>query len=89
MKIVKIPIEMIACFSVEGIPHPLKFKMPAADPETGGVVVKVDRIVHRQSEKLAGIPMYRFRCQSLFEGTLKPYELKYDLSTCKWFLYKV
>jgi hypothetical protein len=88
MKIVKIPIEMIACFSKDGIPHPLKFKMSPNLASTP-VIVKVDMIIHRESEKIAGNAMYAFRCQSLIDDAIKIYELKYELSTCKWFLYKM
>lgn len=88
MKIVKIPIEMIACFSRDGIPHPLKFKMPD-DSSDSPNIVKVDQILHRQSEKLAGNAMFVFRCQSAFDGSLKVYEIKYELSSCKWFLHKI
>jgi len=88
MKIVKIPIEMIACFSKNGIPHPLKFKM-SQNADSPPLIIKVDMIIHRESEKLAGNKMYSFRCQSLIDDSLKVYELKYELSTCKWFLYKI
>lgn len=88
MKIVNIPIEMIVCFSKKGIPHPLKFKM---SPNSGSVpvIVKVDMIIHRESEKIAGNAMYVFRCQSLIDDAVRIYELKYALFTCKWFLYKI
>ncbi|MBK5251329.1 MAG: hypothetical protein JJE29_01635 [Peptostreptococcaceae bacterium] len=88
MKIVKIPIEMIACFSEKGIPYPLKFKM-SEDSDHPPIIIKVDIIIHRESEKMAGNAMYIFRCQSLIDDELRVYELKYELSTCKWFLYKM
>jgi len=88
MKIVKIPIEMIACFSEKGIPHPLKFKI-AKTWDGPPTIVKVNMIIHMESEKTAGNPMYVFRCQSTIDDVLKVYEIKYELSTCKWFVYKI
>jgi hypothetical protein len=40
-------------------------------------------------EKLAGNKMLIFRCQSEIERELKPYEIKYELGTCKWYLWKM
>ena len=81
------PIEMIAWFTLEGIPNPIRYKMTSAD--SSNVVVKVDRIATRSEEKLAGNRMIIFRCQSEIDGCLKLFELKYELSTCKWYLYKI
>ena len=62
-------------------------KMTSAD--SSNVVVKVDRIVTRSEEKIAGNRMIIFRCQSEIDGLLKLFELKYELSTCKWYLFKI
>ncbi|HBV85167.1 MAG TPA: hypothetical protein DEF42_00490 [Desulfosporosinus sp.] len=86
MKILMKPIEMIAWFTLEGIPNPIRYKMTSTD--ASNVVVKVDRVVTRSEEKLAGNRMIIFRCQSEINGLLRLYELKYELSTCKWYLYK-
>lgn len=80
------PIEIIAWFTLEGVPNPIRYKIASLDDSN--VVVKIDRIVTRSEEKLAGNRMFIFRCQSEINGLLKLYELKYELSTCKWFLYK-
>lgn len=85
MKILMQPIEMIAWFTLEGTPNPIRYKMTSDDDSN--VIVKVDRIVTRSEEKLAGNRMLIFRCQSEMNGLLKLYELKYELSTCKWYLY--
>ena len=82
------PIEMIAWFTLEGIPNPIRYKMAMASDNGSNVVVKVDRVVTRTEEKLAGNRMFIFRCQSEINGLLKLFELKYELSTCKWYLYK-
>ncbi|HBW36315.1 hypothetical protein [Desulfosporosinus sp. BICA1-9] len=86
MKILMQPIEMIAWFTQEGTPNPIHYKLTSVD--AASIVVKVDRVVTRSEEKIAGNRMILFRCQSEMNGLLKPYELKYELNTCKWFLYK-
>nr|WP_042333292.1 hypothetical protein [Desulfosporosinus meridiei] len=86
MRILMQPIEMIAWFNLEGIPNPIRYKIASSDASKA--VVKVDRIVTRSEEKLAGNRMIIFRCQSEVSGQLRVYELKYELNTCKWYLYK-
>jgi hypothetical protein len=81
------PIESIAWFTRDGIPHPLRFRIQAEDKTYR--VVKVSRIITRQEEKVAGNRMLIFRCQSEINGSLKIFELKYEINTCKWYLYKI
>lgn len=76
---------MIAWFTLDGIPNPIRYKLTCDDSST---VVKIDRIITRSEEKLAGNRMLIFRCQSEVNGFLKLFELKYELNTCKWYLYK-
>ena len=83
------PIEMIAWFTLEGTPNPIRYKMNSDNANASHVVVKVDRVVTRSEEKLAGNRMFIFRCQSEINGILKLFELKYELNTCKWYLYKM
>lgn len=82
VKVVMKPIEMIAWFDVPGIPRPIRFRHD-------GEVVKVEQIIRLSEEKFAGNRMKIYECQSNINGQLKRYELKYELNTCKWFLYKI
>ncbi|NMA69970.1 MAG: hypothetical protein GX958_11210 [Desulfitobacterium sp.] len=86
MKVVMQPIEMVARFTEEGLPRPVKFKVQF---EGDSVVIVIDRILLRKEEKIAGNPMLVFRCQSVINNLLRIFELKYELNTCKWFLYKI
>lgn len=81
------PIEMIAYFKQEGVPVPIRFRTSSENALY--VVIKVNKIIMKTQEKLAGNKMYVFRCQSFINGIEKVYELKYELSTCKWFLFKI
>ena len=86
MKILMQPIEMIAWFTREGVPHPIKYRLRQNEEN---ITVRVDRVMIRSEEKLAGNRMLLYRCQSVINGIEKVYELKYELGTCKWFLYKM
>jgi hypothetical protein len=82
MKVLMKPIEMIAWFDLEGMPRPVRFRVD-------GEVYKVHQVSNISEEKLAGNRMKIYRCQSDIGGQLKPFELKFELLTCKWFLFKM
>ena len=81
MKIQMNPITVLAHFETDGTPHPIRFKLN--DQEIRIQVLSV------AEEKLAGNKMLCFQCQSEIDGELKPFEIKFELGTCKWFLYKM
>lgn len=81
------PIEMIAWFTKDGIPTPIKYKLSFDDDTVD--IIKIDKIIWRSEEKIAGNRMLIFCCQSVINSTEKTYEIKYELNTCKWFIYKI
>ncbi|SMP38216.1 hypothetical protein [Anoxynatronum buryatiense] len=90
MKVWMHPIEVIAFFDSQGLPRPLRYRWQAKDqPHHEPVIVKVDRILQQHEEKPAGNRMLVYRCQSVMHDLERVYELKYELSTCKWFLFKM
>ena len=80
-------IKMLSMTEENGIQTPLKFQLKNKDG--GCITVKVDNVILRNEEKLAGNKMIIYRCQSQINGVLKVFELKYEVSTCKWYLYKI
>ncbi|TGE36034.1 hypothetical protein E4K67_22290 [Desulfosporosinus fructosivorans] len=82
MKVVAELVEMVCWFDLNGKPHPVRFRHK-------GSVVKVQQVIHTTEEKLAGNRMLCFRCQSEVDGVMKVFELKYELQTCKWMLWKM
>lgn len=86
LKVFALPIEMIAWFSEGGLPTPIKFKI---NSESMANVVKVDKVIYREVEKFAGNNVYLYRCQSVINNTERVYELKYELKSCKWMLFKM
>lgn len=84
MKILSKPIKMIAWFNDNGNINPIKFQIQ----EDGNRVVKIDRVIKKEQEKLAGNIMEKFTCVSNINGAEKIYEVKYDSKSYKWILYK-
>lgn len=86
MKVVARPIEVISWFTEDGIPRPLKMRIKN---ENRWDIVKIDEIVDKRVERLAGNEMYVFTCNSSINGFDKQYDIKFELETCKWLLFKV
>lgn len=87
LKVLAKPIEMVAWFTEGGNPNPVRFRIKNED-ETYTVIC-VDKIIYRQLEKYAGNNMLVFRCQSFINGIQRVFEIKYEISTCKWILFKM
>jgi hypothetical protein len=87
MKIIRKPIEMIAYFPKTNVPEPIKYRLLNEDGSLS--TIRINRIISTDLEKLAGNRTYIFTCQSIINDILQTYELKYELSTCKWLLWKV
>lgn len=87
MKVVNMPIEMIAWFTDAGNINPIKFRVLSQGKQNK--TVKVDKIITKSQEKLAGNRMTVFQCQSIIDGVERKYEVKYEIDTCKWVLFKI
>ena len=87
MKILALPIEMVSYTDNKGSVRPVRFRMQVEDEPMQ--VVKIDKIIVKETEKLAGNIMIVFKCQSLIDNVIKLFELRYEISTCKWILYKI
>lgn len=80
MKVLAIPIDMVCWFERTGIPHPVRFKVAREDESE--IIIKVDKVITVDKERMAGNDMLIFRCQSVINNTNKAFELKYELRTC-------
>lgn len=87
MRVVVQPIEMISYTDNKGDIRPLRFRMQTEDESVK--VIKVDKVIIKETEKFAGNPMLVFKCQSLIDNVVKLFEIKYELNTCKWMLFKI
>lgn len=87
MKVVAKPVEMVAWFTKEGVPQPVRFRMQDQGDEY--ITIKVDRVIQTDREKLAGNPMMVYTCKSFINGIEKLFVLKYEIGTMKWILFKI
>lgn len=82
MKVIMDPVKMVARFDTQGNPTPARFQHKDK-------VIDVEQILSTREEKLAGNRMKIYSCRSEIAGRLTLYELKFELATCKWFLYRM
>ena len=86
MKTVALPIEMITYFKADGQMKPIRFKL---NTDNESKVVNITRIIRSHKEKIAGNTMYVYDCQSIIDGVEKLFQLKFDVDTLKWILFKI
>jgi hypothetical protein len=89
MNILNKPIEMITSFNNEGIPTPIRFKY--SNEEELNIIIKIDKVIHfeKMKDRINKVCYYIYQCRSFIENISRNYELKYDIDTCKWYLYKI
>lgn len=87
MKVLMQSVDMICCTSRDGVITPIKFRVTDENKEYK--IIRIDKILSRDEEKLAGNRMLVFKVQSVINNCEYLFEMKYEFSTCKWFLYKI
>lgn len=87
MKVIAKQIEMVAWTDINGKINPVQFKIANADESIS--VIKIDKVLTIEKERLAGNNMLIYKCQSVIKGSERLYEIKYSFDTCKWMLWKL
>ena len=87
MKVLALPIEVLSYTDDKGSIRPIRFRMQINDEPMQ--VIKIDKVIVKETEKLAGNIMIVFKCQSLIDNVIKLFEIKYELATCRWILFKI
>ena len=87
MKVLALPIEMVAWTDLNGKLNPVRFKIANGDESIS--VIKIDKVIIIDKERLAGNNMLVYNCQSTIKGSERIYQLKYSFDTCKWMLWKL
>lgn len=87
MKLISEPVEMLSYTLMDGTVRPVKFRVK--NEEMTYTVIKVDRILQIDKNKMAGNEMLVYRCQSAINGMERLYELRLDMRSCRWVLYKI
>ena len=86
MKTIAKEIETICLFNNQGI-TPIRFKYQEDDESYK--VIKVDKVITKNIEKLCGNNVWIFDCQSVIDGVERLFQLKYFITDCKWVLFKI
>lgn len=87
MKLLRKPVEVIAWFDDEGNTRPIKLRFLNEEEERA--VIKVNRVIKKDIDKFAGNKMIKYTCETYINGESRPFELRYELDTCRWYLYKI
>lgn len=87
MKVLMKSVDMISLSSRDGDIRPLKFRVQEDTGESR--IVRIDRVLSKKEEKIAGNRMLVFTVQSIIDGTERIYEMKYEFQTSRWYLYKL
>jgi len=78
MKVLNEPIKVMAIFHPDGKIEPIKFRLDDN-------VVNVQKVVKTYEEKIVGNKRLVFVCQ---QNNCALYELKYEIDTKVWYLFK-
>ena len=87
MRVIAKPIEMVLWNDINGKMNPVRFKIANEDESIS--VIKIDKVLTIDKERLAGNNMLVYKCQSVIKESERLYELKYEFSSCKWILWKL
>lgn len=87
MKVLALPIEVVSYTDNKGYIKPIRFRMQIDGEHMR--VIKIDKIICKDTEKLAGNSMIIYKCQSLIDNVIRQFEIKYEINTCRWILYKI
>ena len=87
MKVLALPIEMVSYTDKQGSIKPIRFRMQIEDEPMQ--VIKIDKVIVKETEKFAGNIMIVYKCQSLIDNAIKLFEIKYEINTSKWILFKL
>lgn len=87
MKVVRKEIDALCWFDKSGFPLPIRIRLENEDQED--LVIKIDKIISKSLERLAGNKMYVYDCKITLNNTEKIAVIKYSIDDCKWILFKI
>lgn len=81
------PIEVLTCTDQLGVMMPLKFKAKTKTNED--IIISIDKVESQELEKLSGNLMLLYKCRGIVNDKERNFELKFEIKTCKWMLWKM
>lgn len=86
MSIVNKPVQVVTTTDRAGIIKPLCFFTTDSEMEN---VINVERLVRRDKERIGGDYIYTFTCEVIKDDMKILCDLRFNLSTEEWSLYKM
>lgn len=87
MSIVNKSVQVVSTTDRAGIVKPLCFF--TTDSGESGDVINVERLVRRDKEKIGGDYIYTFTCEIIKDNRKILCDLRFNLSTEEWSLYRI
>lgn len=87
MKVLAKPIDMICWVDEKGNMNPIKFRITTQTEEKE--VYKILRVYRCDNERIAGNKIRKYTCEIRVNDTIKLCEIRYELDSCKWMLFKI
>ena len=87
MEVLLIPIEVVATFSQDGCITPVRFRVILED--AGSQTITVSQILRRRRERTGKSFIDIYTCNGQFQAHERGFELKYDIATGEWSLYRM
>lgn len=87
MEVLLKPIEVVANFSPEGRISPIRFRV--ITDETGYETIYINNISRRRRERAGKSFIDIYTCTGQVMGAEKLLELKYEISSGEWSLYRM
>jgi len=78
---------MICQTDCDGTIYPIRFKIIGKDGDHQ--VYEISRVIKVEEERLVGNRMRRFECEITMNDAPRLCEIKYELDSCKWMLFKI
>ncbi|SHH45728.1 hypothetical protein [Clostridium grantii] len=80
-------IEVVSYFTVNGEIKPIRFRITEDDGYSE--VVRIKRVLQKDMVKSKVDPHVVFRCEALVNDSRKYLVIKFDMKSCRWYLYSL
>jgi hypothetical protein len=87
MRTIAKQIEVLTVTDAQGNMSPLRFKAKTKHDED--IIIRVDKIESKELEKMSGNDMLLYKCRGIVNDKHRAFELKFEIKSCKWMLWKM
>ncbi len=87
MKIYNKQISVLSKTDTDGTITPLRWQIE--DEESNLQAYKILNVMNRKKTRVSGNITYEIFCETEIQGTKRPCELRYNMDTAQWYLFKI